>query len=368
MTKQNIFVVGGGTGGHLFPAIATAEALQKRGYIVSLITDYRCVKYLKNHDTLPTHILAGSYQPKSSIVSKIIGIFFTLITLAHSLVLLYKKKPVLIIGFGGYVSYPPLLAASILGIPIMIHELDCFLGKVNYRFAKNAVKISVVSKNTKNMPSNLSKDKIVVSGNPVRHEILTYKPQTTRKRTKGDVFKILITGGSQGASFFSSIIPVAINLAQEHYPSLKIEVIQQARPEDIENLKKSYKKYHIKGNIESFFYNMPELLYNADLLIGRAGAATISEIIAVLKPAILVPYPFAAEKHQHFNAKMIQDSGGGWFFDQYELTPEILSSKIIEIIGDKAILSDAKNALKSLQKDSTNIIADTADKIIQKFK
>ncbi len=364
---KRIFVVGGGTGGHLFPAIAVAEILQKRKYNVSLITDHRCVKYLKNHTHIPTYVI-GQPQPKSGILGRILRVFFTLIAIIRAFILLYKTKPALIIGFGGYVTYPPLLASRILGIPIMIHELDCFLGKVNLRFAKIAKKLSLVTENIGNIPKNLPKDKIIVTGNPVRQEILQYKNASPKSAARKNSFRILITGGSQGASFFSSIIPQAMSLVQKHYPSLKLEINQQARSEDLENLKKSYKKYGIKGHIDHFFYNIPELLYNSDLLIGRSGAATIAEIIAVSKPAILVPYPFAAEKHQHFNAKMIQDNGGGWFFDQYDLTPQILANKIIEIIADKRILLEASNALSKLKKDSPNIIADTAEEIIQKFK
>jgi UDP-N-acetylglucosamine--N-acetylmuramyl-(pentapeptide) pyrophosphoryl-undecaprenol N-acetylglucosamine transferase len=362
--KQTIFVVGGGTGGHLFPAIAVAEILQKRDYEVSLITDPRCEKYLKNHESIKSFII-GPSQSNSNLIGKILGIYFALIALIHSFVLLYKTKPALIIGFGGYVSYPPLFVAKLLRIPIMLHEQNCFLGKANRFFATTSDMLCLAFKDTGNIPKNLPKDKILVTGNPVRQEILEYKPKT---RSTKNTFKILITGGSQGASFFSSIIPEAINIVQQHLPSLKLEITQQARSEDVEQLKISYKKYHIKGNIAEFFYNMPELLYDSDLLIGRAGAATIAEIIAVLKPAILVPYPFAAEKHQHFNAEMIQNNGGGWFFDQYDITPEILAHKIIDITSDKRILSAARDALVKLQKDSPNIIADTAEKIIRKFK
>lgn len=366
MKKAKIFIVGGGTGGHLFPAIATAEELQGRGYDVSLITDPRCVKYLKNHEAIRTYVI-GPLKPPSGLLGKILAPYFTLLAVIRSFILIYKEKPALIIGFGGYVSYPPLLASNILGVSIILHEQNCFLGKVNYLFSKRAAKLCLAFTETGNLPKSLSKGKILVTGNPVRREILEYSNKAQKSKLDKNTFKILVTGGSQGASFFCTIIPEAINIVQRQSPNVKLEITQQARPEDIAKLKKYYKAYHIKGNISDFFYNMPELLHKADLLIGRAGAATIAEIIATLKPAILVPYPYAAEKHQHFNAEMIQKNGGGWFFDQYDLTPEILAKQITEIISNREVLSSASKSLIELQKDSSNIIADTAEKIMQKF-
>jgi UDP-N-acetylglucosamine--N-acetylmuramyl-(pentapeptide) pyrophosphoryl-undecaprenol N-acetylglucosamine transferase len=364
---KKIFVVGGGTGGHLFPAIAVAEILQKRNYNVSLITDPRCKKYLKNHESIKSFII-GPSKFTSNLIGKILVISFTLVALIKSFLLLYRTKPALIIGFGGYIAFPPLLVAKLLRIPIMLHEQNCFLGKVNYLFAKTSTTLCLAFKETGNIPKNLPKNKIIVTGNPVRQEILEYNPKIKKRKATKNTFKILITGGSQGASFFSSIIPEAVNLVQKHDASLKLEITQQARLEDIEKLKAAYKKHHIKGNIAEFFYNMPELLYDADLLIGRAGAATIAEIIAVLKPAILVPYPYAAEGHQHLNAMMIHSSGGGLYIDQFDITPEILAATITQMIKDKGILLAMSAALVKLQKDSLNIIADTAEKIIQKFQ
>lgn len=365
MARDKVFVVGGGTGGHLFPAIAVVEALNKKKYDATLITDNRCVKYLKNHQNINTHIINVS-RSGGGLLGKVFGLYFMASSLIDSLWLLYKARPNLVIGFGGYVTYPILTAARIMRIPIMLHEQNCFLGKVNRMFANASEKLCIAFDGTRNIPANLGKNKIIVTGNPVRTEILDYKPSQDTKSDK--TFKILITGGSQGASFLSQIIPEAINVVQKEIKDIELSITHQSRPEDIEAIKLAFKKYKIKADVSDFFYNMPELLHDTDLLIGRAGAATIAELITASKPAILIPYPFAAERHQHFNAEMIQDSGGGWFFDQKDLTPEILSAKIISLIKDERLLSSASHRLKKLQKPSADIIMGTAEEIIRKFQ
>ncbi len=355
MTKD-IFVVGGGTGGHLFPAIAVAEKLKSRGYNMHLITDDRCAGYLKNHQALQAYIINSS-RLGTGIFGKISTIYFILLAVIKSFAILRKTKAKLIIGFGGYVAFAPIFCAYILGIPIILHEQNCFLGKVNRWFASKAKKLCLTFEETSNIPNGSN---ILVTGNPVREEILSWKT----KPKKSDAFKILVTGGSQGAAVFSKIIPEALKLVKETMPKLHLEVTQQARPEDLLATRELYTKAEIKSNIAEFFYNMPELLEDTDLVIARSGASTIAELIALSKPAILVPYPFAAERHQHFNAEVIEKNGGGWCIDQNILTPAVLADKITAIINGQNILAKASKNLKKLQKDSANIIADTAEKIM----
>lgn len=265
-------------------------------------------------------------------------------------------------GFGGYVSYPSLMVSKLLGKKIMLHEQNCFLGKVNSSFAPFAEKLFLSFEDTLNIPANYSKNKIVVVGNPVREEIVNLKPQ---KKSDKNIFRILITGGSQGARFLSETMPEALNLVVKQFPKRKFEIIQQARPEDIDEIKSVYISHKIDATISDFFYNMPELLASSDLLIGRAGASTISELIVTTTPSILIPYPYAAEKHQHYNAEVIEKNGGGFMIDQDDASPLAISAKIIFYINDEKKLQDAKIALKKLQKDSAHIIVDTAEKIMR---
>jgi UDP-N-acetylglucosamine--N-acetylmuramyl-(pentapeptide) pyrophosphoryl-undecaprenol N-acetylglucosamine transferase len=356
----DILIVGGGTGGHLFPAIATLEEVNKRGFKGSLLTDDRCMKYLKNHQDLNYFVMKS---PRGEgIWGKMKYPILLILALVQSFFLILKLKPILIIVFGGYVSYPALFIGSLMGIKIMLHEQNCFLGRVNKSFASKADRLFLAFEDTLNIPINYPKDKIVIVGNPVRSEITNLEPI---KRKEINTFNILVTGGSQGARFLSESIPEALNLVIKQFPKIKFSITQQARPEDIEEIKLAYNSYGISAYISDFFYNMPELLNKADLLIGRAGASTIAELIATSTPSILIPYPYAAQQHQHYNAEMIEKNGGGFMIDQNDASPLAISSNIITYIKDSKKLEASRMALKKLQKDSTHIILDTALKIMQ---
>lgn len=357
--KANILVIGGGTGGHLFPAIATIEEFVKRDINCSLLTDDRCVKYLKDQDGLDYYVIKS---PRAEgLLGKIKYPILLLLAFIKSLFLIIRFKPKLIIGFGGYVSYPTLLIARAFNIQYMLHEQNSFLGRVNRLFSGNAMKLCLAFKDTINIPKNYPADKIVVTGNPVRSSI---KEIIAKKNKDKKFFRILITGGSQGARFLSEALPEAIHLVCKQFPKMKFEIIQQARPEDIDQIKSAYNELKIDATISDFFYNMPSLLADTDLLVGRAGASTIAEIIATNIPSILIPYPYAAEKHQHYNAEMIEKNGGGFMIDQDEATPLAISGKMVSLIGNEKKFEAAKKALKKLQNDSAHIIVDTAEKII----
>lgn len=362
--KSDIIVIGGGTGGHLFPAIAVLEEINRRNISGSLVTDHRCEKYLKNHGNLDIHFLR-SPKPARNILYKIYTMYLTLITIFRSYRLINKLDPKLVIGFGGYVSYPILLIARYKKIPILLHEQNCYLGRVNHIFSKYAVKLCLTSESTSNIPKELGEDKIVVSGNPVRTEIL--ERLSKKSKANKDEFKILITGGSQGARFLSAKIPEIINIIVKQNPKKKFVVNQQARPEDIDELKSKYKQYKIEANISDFFFNIPELLSNCDLFIGRAGASTISEIIASSTISMLVPYPYAADKHQHFNARMIHDARAGFYFDQDDINTDYIAKKLSEVISNEDQANQIKTNLKKLQKNSSNIIVDTAEQIMKEL-
>ena len=359
--KADILIIGGGTGGHLFPAIATLEEFKRRNISAFLITDDRCVKYLKNNENLD-YCVIKSPRPEG-ILGKIKYPIILLWSFVKSLFLIYRLKPKVVIGFGGYVSYPTLLVSKLLKIRIMLHEQNCLLGRVNRSFSSAAEKLCLAFEDTLHIPQNYPKDKIIVAGNPVRDEIIKAKP---KEKSDKKQFKILITGGSQGARFLSETLPEALSLVIKQFPKSKFEIIQQARLEDIEEIKSSYNSHKIEATISDFFYNMPELLASCDLLIGRAGASTIAELIATTTASILIPYPFAAQKHQHYNAEMIEKNGGGFMIDQDGATHLAISSKIITYINDEKKVLAAQKSLKKLQKNSAHIIVDTALKIMRK--
>ncbi|MEY3197020.1 MAG: UDP-N-acetylglucosamine--N-acetylmuramyl-(pentapeptide) pyrophosphoryl-undecaprenol [Pseudomonadota bacterium] len=359
---KKIFIIGGGTGGHLFPAISIAEQMLKRNYDVHLITDTRCLPYLKNYAHITTHIINSSGF-KSSSLDMLKGIFQIILAIFRTAFLFLKEKPNFVIGFGGYTPFPSLFLAKILSIPFAIHEQNAFLGKTNKWFAPYANYVFLTSDNTSNIPQKCNKSKLILSGNPVRNEIKNAIP-TKKRNFNSEPFSILVLGGSQGAKIFSELVPTAIQILKKSHPEIGIKITQQAKNSDIPKIQKIYNEYSVANNIADFFYNIPELILDSHIVIARSGASTIAELIALSQPSILVPYPFAAEKHQHFNAKVLAKSGGGWWFDQEELTPDILAKKLYEIACNRNVLDSASQSLKYLKIDSVNKIADTIEKII----
>jgi UDP-N-acetylglucosamine--N-acetylmuramyl-(pentapeptide) pyrophosphoryl-undecaprenol N-acetylglucosamine transferase len=368
---MRVFVTGGGTGGHLFPAISLGEELAARGYDVHLVTDTRCKGYLKDC-ALRTHILRLGFM-RAGILPKITLAARMLMAISWSIVLLICYRPQVIVGFGGYTAFPMLFAARLLFIPIMLHEQNCFLGKVNDMFARSAVKLALNFAETTNVPTKISK-KLVIAGNPVRKEFrgvsLGLDPRVSGgMRSSGqargrDVLKLLIIGGSQGAKVFSSLVPAALQIIHTKNPNLKISIIQQTKIEDHDILRKIYKDLDMQADIQTFFHNMKELYINADLIICRSGASTIAELIHLAKPAIFIPFPGAAEDHQTFNAKVLESKGAGWMLHQTDTTPEMLADTIFDLANDHKKLIRASKKLMELQMPSEQILADAVEEII----
>ncbi len=360
MKKNNqcIFLATGGTGGHIFPALALKDALEKSGYKVKVTADSRFAKFHR-FDADNIFIPSANFVMRSPL--KILASLFTLFKgLMKALLLIHKEQPKIVIGFGGYVSYPTMLAAIILGKEIILHEANTVIGKVNRILLWRAKYLTTGFPVTKGIKAKY-KDKVIYTGNPVRPEILA---SSLKKKTRlaDNKLSILIIGGSQGAKIFSKIIPeVIVNLPQAI--KNKLHICQQAKEEDIEIIKAKYAKENIACEIKSFFNDMNKQLAQADLMISRAGASTIAELIAFKLPAIFIPYPSATDNHQYYNAKEIVDAGGGWVVKEDSNSSAQLLQIIKLIDKDPAILTKYSNALKGLQQDaSANIV-----KLIEKL-
>ncbi len=354
--RNVIFVVGVGTGGHLFPAVALGEAMATRGYEAHLITDTRCQKYLGKDIDLPVHILSlGSIR--SSITTKLLTMIRIFIACLYSIYLIIRHKPLVVVGFGGYTTFPTLLVAKILGINIVIHEQNCFLGKVNKFFFNVASKVALNFAETTNLP-NVSDSKIVITGNLVRKAISSLNP--TRRFDDVD-FRILVIGGSQGAKVFATIVPDALKIVRAKLPDIKLSITQQASSVDKPILEGFYQAINVDAVIAPFFHDMPQKYTSSHLTICRAGASTISELIYLGQPAILIPFPFAAEDHQTFNAKALCSKNVAWSFQQSTLTPEMLAVKIMKLIEDRAELQMVSEQLLGMRKDSVKMLSDIVE-------
>lgn len=340
-----IAISAGGTGGHMFPASAVAMELANRNYRVILLTDERGMKFAGNFDQCEIFQIDSGHLG-GGIKNKLKSIFKLLKGIITSVKILKKSNVDTIIGFGGYPSFPPLFAGVILRKKIVLHEQNAVLGKANAFMAKFANRVAL-SFDGMNIQSR-NKDKYIVTGNPVRQEIEKLYTSDYTPPKIGGSFNLLIFGGSLGASVFSELIPQAVNQLP---PELKrkINIVQQCREDEKEDLIKKYSEMGVDAKISTFFDNMAELIEWSHLVICRSGASTVSEISISARPAIFVPYPYHKDNQQKANAEIISKSGGAWCIDQGEITSEDISEILAEAMNNPELLStlSASSRLKA---------------------
>ena len=358
--KKSIVLAAGGTGGHLFPALALAEEFEDTDIDVHLITDLRCKKYLPANHQIEPHIF-DFHLKMTGLANKVISLWRLSNVCIKTLLLIGRLKPDIIIGFGGYTSFPSLLAARVLRIPFIVQEQNCFLGKSNRLFAKSARIIALSYKETSNV-SIYDNRKVVITGDLVRSSIRNLPIKNT---FDNEEFRLFIFGGSQGAKVFSQIIPEAITELLKLNPGLKIHITQQVSQEDQKKLSTIYCQLGIKYLLSPFFHNMAEIYSETDLVISRSGASTVAELANVGIPAIFIPFPYAMEDHQYFNAMAIENSKAGWCFRQEDVTAHILAQKIYELVANRTMLKEASKNLLNRKNNGAKYLADTVLKIIE---
>lgn len=346
MVKSNavIFLASGGTGGHFYPAISLSQVLSQRGYSVSVITDNRSLAYSKNVTNVQFYSVKSSPFTKKSIVKITHSTVKILYGFIQSLLLIRKYRPQIVIGFGGYPSFPVVAAAVILRIPIILHEQNAILGKANRVFAKKAELIAATFPFANE--NDLEKP-VIVTGNPVREpfKLLARRPYTSSD--DGSSFRIVITGGSQGANIFSQVLPLVIVALPEKYRS-RIRITQQCRAEDLQAVTKIYADAGIKAETMVFINDLASKLDLAHLAICRSGASTVSELAVSGVPSILVPYPNSTDDHQLANAHFISEADAGWLVTQKEFTVERVSKLIMELMDNSELLTVAAARARNL--------------------
>ncbi len=322
---KKILLCAGGTGGHMFPADALARDLISRGYQVELATDMRGKKYAPFAGGIPLHVLAsGTLGP--GIATKVKSVFALGRGYIQSLSLLKKVKPAVVVGFGGYPSFPPVLAAQQKGIPTIIHEQNAILGKANVLLAHKASRIGLPLSDVRGL-DDVDRSRAVVTGNPVRPDIAALYAVPYPMIQQDGPLKIFVTGGSQGAGVFGTVLPAAF-MRLPAAQRVRLEIVQQCRPDDIEQVREAYAKIGVKARLETFFTDMAAQLAACHLFIGRSGAGTVAEVTAAGRPAIFVPYPWHADQQQKRNAEAVADLGGAWVMTQGGFTEEALLARI----------------------------------------
>ncbi len=365
--KGLIVLAAGGTGGHLFPAQALGEELVRRGYVVHLMSDERVKEYGSKFPAADTHVI-----PSSTILIRKPWTWFGSLSRLWAG---YKKaravfdtvKPAAVIGFGGYPSLPPLVAAYRAGIPSLVHEQNAVMGRANRLVSKKVNKIASSFPKIVNLDAGL-RGKVVMTGNPVRDLVLKSAAASFDAPNPRQTFRILVFGGSQGARFFSEMMPKVF----KELPSAivkKLSVVQQCRPEDIDEVKAQYEKLGLKFELQAFFSDMPKRIANAHMVIGRAGASTIAELGVIGRPAVLVPLPHALDNDQLRNAESFAGAGAGWVMMQDEIEPIELAAFLTRLrYQENELNTAAKAALLQGHPDAAQKLADLVEKTILNAK
>ena len=357
--KKIIVLVAGGTGGHLFPAEALRGELVRRGYDVHLITDDRARRFVRTFDDDHVHVI-----PSATITSKnpfaVAKTLWQLLKGVRASRRLFKKlRPVLVAGFGGYPTLPPLYAAKSIGLRAFIHEQNAVMGRANKALA---ARIDAIAGGFLE-DQGPYKDKIVVTGNPVRDAVIEASEQPYRPSDGTDTFNLLIFGGSQGASFFNEIVPAAVKLLGDDVKK-RLSIVQQVRGDDKE-LVETYRKLKVKAEVKEFFDDMPKRIADAHFIIARSGASTVSEIAAIGRPALLVPYPYALDHDQSVNAARLAATGAVKVMQQKELDSHELAKMIDAVAKNSALLiTQAKVAKTAGHRDATKKLADLAEALV----
>ncbi|KHK90604.1 undecaprenyldiphospho-muramoylpentapeptide beta-N-acetylglucosaminyltransferase [Novosphingobium malaysiense] len=318
--SRHYVLAAGGTGGHLIPAFALAAELHERGHHVALITDERGAAIPGKPDYLTSHVLPPGRIAGKNPIGWIRGVRGVLQGRSMALRLFESFQPSAVVGFGGYPALPTMLAARAAKLPIVLHEQNSVLGRVNRYFAGKVDAIATSFGQVDRLEPQYE-DKVTLVGNPVRTEVLKLRDQPFPEFTEDSLFRILVTGGSQGARVLSQVIPEGLAMLPPTMRS-RLQVIQQCRPEDIEAVRQRYAVHGIPAELATYFEDMAERLASAHLFIGRAGASTIAELTVVGRPAILIPLPYAMDDHQSANTREVVASGGARVIRQPAITTE----------------------------------------------
>lgn len=361
--QRSVVLAAGGTGGHLFPAFALAQELGRRGIAVDLMTDMRGDRYGTGFPARQVYQV-----PSATLASKSpVAVAKTGLTLGRGLLaarkILKRVRPGVVVGFGGYPSFPPLFAARQLGIPTALHEQNAVLGRANRMLAKRVDRIATSFETVKFLDGTLA-TKAQFTGNPVRDVVAEAAVHPYAPPQAGGPLNLLVFGGSQGARYFSEAVPPALAILPDAVRS-RLRVVQQAREEDLEQVTAAYKAAGIHAEIATFFKDLPERMARCHLVIARAGASSVAELTVIGRPSILVPLPHALDNDQLQNATKLAESGGSWCIEQKTLTPERLAGEIGRLAGDPAALERAARAAKAQGRpDAVQRLADLVEQLM----
>ena len=340
--KKKIFLITGGSGGHFFPALSLYKSDEKKLFDYFFLVDDRVEKLAKNNSCKFENVLTPRFT--GSIKQFMTNLFGIILSIIKTIFLFIKKRPNLVVGFGGYTSIFPITLAKILGIKTLIHEQNAILGKANRFLSKIGTIVAITFKKTKYSPTNSK-----FTGIPLRKKINVKK--TTKKKI------LLIVGGSQGAAVFADVVPEILKLFDKKFKK-EILVIQQVRNEDYNKVKKKYQQLNINFILKNFFKNIYKNISISDVVITRCGSSTLAEIELFKKFAILFPLPSSMDNHQKLNAKEFKKKNECLIVNEkninYSYIAKVLQNKFFE----------KKKLVKRNLKPYNNSLLDLIKKIV----
>lgn len=342
----------GGTGGHMFPAEALAHALLARGWGVELATDARGRRYAETFPAARTHILrAGTPFSRNPLATARAVLALGRGYLAgRSLV----RGHAAVVGFGGYPTVPPLMAAAHRGVPCAIHEQNAVLGRANRLLAPRVGRVA----------SGFPVDSATTVGNPVRPAVLDAAASPYAPAGAGEPFHLLVFGGSQGAQFFAEFVPgalAALPASDRH----RLRVTLQARDADAPAARAALAEAGIEAEVEPFFADMARRIAGAHLVVSRAGASTVSELAVIGRPALLVPYPHALDHDQAANAAEMVATGGAEVVVQAEMPDRFGSALRAALDNPQALAQKAAAAKRAGRPDAAEQLADLVEELAE---
>lgn len=360
-TQSTAVLAAGGTGGHLFPAEALARVLAARGWRVVLATDTRGAQYAQDFPAQERLALEAATFSLRNPVAAIQGALRIQAGVRGARAAYRRLRPAVVVGFGGYPSLPALLAARQAGVPRLIHEQNAVLGRVNRFLARRADAVACAFPILRRAPRGVTPQ---VVGNPVRAEIGALYDQPYAP--PGGTLRLLVTGGSQGATLLSETVPAAVALLPEAL-RLILRVEQQTRMESLDFARRTYRAAGVEAEVAPFFRNMAARLAKTHLVIGRAGASTVCELAVAGRPSILVPLAIAADDHQRFNAELLAEAGAAVILPETKFTASKLAQVLEGLLTTPGVLEKmAQGAHRAARPDAAERLADLVEAVARK--
>jgi UDP-N-acetylglucosamine--N-acetylmuramyl-(pentapeptide) pyrophosphoryl-undecaprenol N-acetylglucosamine transferase len=355
----SIVFAAGGTGGHLFPAIAVADEMRRRhpGASIAFVGGRRGLETrLVPRAGFPLRTLPLSGLKGTTLRRRLVGAGTAALAVSRCLVWFLRRRPALVVGAGGYVSGPAVLAAWLLHVPTMLMEQNHFPGATNRWLARRADAVCLPSEAARRRLGGVG----LVTGNPVRPEFAAIGPAVD-----GDRLELLVFGGSRGARSINRAISDSLPRLAAMTPPPRI--VHQTGPDEHETVARAYAQYpSLDADVRPFLDDMPHRLAVADLVVCRAGATTLAELAAAGRPAILVPFPFAADDHQRANAEAVRDAGAALMIEDRDLDGTRCADAVIALANDPPRRRRMAEAARALARpDATLRIADVADALLE---